>query len=61
MKKFYYIPGIAKQYTASRRGFNAAITKASLVGTRVMCHNADGTEELVWQAPHTCPKCGCTS
>ena len=58
--KFYYIPGLTKRYSASRRGLNAAIRRAALIGTCVMCHNADSTEELVWQAPNTCKKCGAT-
>jgi hypothetical protein len=58
--KYYYIPGFTMRYSASRRGLNAAIRRAALIGTSVMCHNADGTEELVWRAPRTCLSCGAT-
>jgi len=58
--KYYYIPGLTTRYSASRRGLNAAIRRAALIGTRVMCHNIDGIEEVVYQVPRTCPKCGVT-
>jgi len=56
--KFYYIPGLATRYSASRRGFTAAVAKACRVGTRVMCHNADGTEEIAFEVSRICRKCG---
>ena len=58
--KYYYIPGLTMRYSATRRGLNAAIRRAALIGTSVMRHNADSTEELVWRAPRTCLTCGAT-
>lgn len=56
--KYYFIPGLNKKYTPTKRGLNAAIRRANALRSRVECRYPNDIIEVVWIYPSTCLHCG---